>query len=413
MRYLLFLTLTLALLMPGFAAAQTAPQAKVDTYGLRIDGRTVELLFRVTDRASGRDLQGLAASDLTILEDGQPIAASLKLQEEQTDAVNPQRSIELPPLPSGASPVPGSRPVDLHVVGATIGIVFDASKLINQARDPVDYLARGRQLIIDLLEAGRPIAPNNPEQLGLFLPMSVPAVAGEQLRPEGLPDFGQDRNAVINALNQLQPRNGKTNLFDTINVAIAATADAAAQRGAEAYLLIVTDGGDAASAGSFDALLAEAAARQVTLLVLGIGPEQRLATNAATLTTLANRTGGAYLGNPTSEAIAGFYQEHVQVVGQSAYMLRYETALIDDGEEHYLTLRVDGPAGGESEPVPLFVELGSTTDSVQIGTALGNYAIRAIPLAIIISLLLTALLIFLGRMGRGASSSLSGGITRT
>lgn len=413
MRPLLFVMLTLALLAPGLAAAQGVPQAQIDTYGLRIDGRTVEVLFRVTDRATGRDLQGLQPRDLRLLEDNAPIAPQLDLVEASTDAANPFRSVDLPVAPSGASPVQGSRPVELNVVGATIGIVFDASMLTNVTGDPTDYVGRGRELIVDFLEAGRPIAPSNPEQLSLFLPLSVPTISGEQLRPASLPDFVQDRNAVINTLNQMPPRSGKTNLFDTISVAVGATAAAAALRGADAYLLVVTDGGDSASVGSFDALVAEASARKVKLLIVGVGPQQRLAGNTALLTTMAIKTNGAYIGNPSADELKTFYRNYVSIVGQSAYTLRYTTDLIDDGKPHSLTIRVEGPASGESQAVPLFINNSLAPEQLDLRPVLQSYAMRAIPLLIVCSLALSALLIFMGRISKGRSSSLSGGITRT
>ncbi|PDW01822.1 VWA domain-containing protein [Candidatus Viridilinea mediisalina] len=415
MRRLLFVALGLALLLPSLAFAQTIPQAQIDTYGLRIDGRTVEVLFRVTDRATGRDVQGLQSRDIRLLENNVLINASVDLVEAHTDAANPMRTVDMPAVPSGALPVSGSQPVELNVVGATIGIVFDASLLTNVAGDPTDYVARGRGLITDFLEAGRPIAPSNPEQIGLFIPLSVPTVAGEQIRPSELPNFVQDRNAVINTLNQMAPRSGKTNVLDTIAIAVAATADAATQRGADAYLLVVTDGGDVASVGSIDALVAEATARQVKLLVVGVGPQERIATNAAMLTTLASRTNGAYIGNPTSDELKDFYRNHVSIVGQSAYLLRYTTDILDDGQTHNLAIRVDGSASGESPPIPLLVNVnvGDVTGSMDLGPVLQAYAIRAIPLVIICSLIITALLAVSNKVSKGRSSSLSGGITRT
>lgn len=411
MRYLLILVVMLALLMPTFAAAQGSPDVQVDTYGLRIDGRTVEVLFRVRDRATGRDLQGLTSRDLRLIEDNLNINPRLEVSETQTDAVNPFQSVDLATLPGGAQPVEGSQAVELEVVGSTIGIVYDASLLTNAAGDPTDYVARGRGLIIDFLEAGRTIAPNNPEHIGLFIPLSVPTVSGENIRPMELPDFVHDRNAVINTLNQIAPRTGKTNIFDTISLAVAATADAAAQRGADAYVLVVTDGGDSTSVGSLDALMAEASARNVRMLIVGVGPQQRLASNAATLTTLANKTRGAYIGNPSGEELQNFYGRYVNVVGQSAYVLRYSTDLIDDGKTHNLIIRIEGPGRGESPVIPLFVDMPGPVEELDLRPVLQGYALRAVPLLIVVSVLMTSLVWFSKRF-KGPSSSISGGITR-
>lgn len=413
MRYLMVAALAGVLLMPMLVHAQDGPQANINTYGLKFDERTIEVLFRVADPKSGRDIQGIQPRDVKLLEDNVPLAAQIELVETQADATNPARIVGLEDSPSGAKPVEGSKPVDLGVVGATIGIVYDASQLTNVAGDSTDYVARGRDLIMAFLEAGRPIAPKNPEAIGLFLPLSVPAVGGEQIRSDNLPSFGQDRNAVINTLNQLQPRAGKTNLFDTISVAVGATADAAAQRGTEAYLLVVTDGGDSTSVGSYDALVTEATAREVKLIILGVGPQQRIATNAAALTTLAAKTEGAYEGNPDIATVQNIYQATVNVVGQSAYLLRYTTDLVDDGKPHNLIIRIEGLANGESAPIPIDPSNGGgSTIAFQLGPILQSYALRAVPLTIVLSLILTGLLVFFGRLGKGPSNSLSGGMTR-
>jgi len=404
----------IALLLPALhVAAQENTQAQIDVYGLKIDGRKVEVLFRVVDPVSERDLQGLDSRAFLIQEDGTPLLSRFDLEEVSSSADAPALTVDL--AASGAAPVNGSKSVELSVVGSTIGIVYDASTLINAAGDSTNYVEQGRTLIEAFLEAGRPVAPANPENIGLFLPLSVPTVEGEAIRPAELADFSQDRNAAINVLRQMAPRESKTNVFDTIAVAVRSTAEAAARRGTDAYVLVVSDGGDSASAGSFDALINEANQRGVRLLVLGIGPADRLAGNAATLTTLAERTGGAYLGNPAVKDVQKFYNNAVTVTGQSAYLLHYETALLDDGEEHFLTIEVDGVASGRSNKIPLFVDIGSgNTVSIELGPVLQSYAMRAVPSAILLSLVLTLLMVMLRKVGVGGRTggSLSGGITR-
>ncbi|NTV62844.1 MAG: VWA domain-containing protein [Oscillochloris sp.] len=412
MRRTLMVTLMLALCTPVLAAAQGGSQAQIDPYALKFDGRTVEVLFRVVDRTTNRDIQGITNRDLNLLEDDTAISGAVELSESKTDAANPLLHVAIQASPNGAAPVAGSKPVDLSVVGATIGIVFDASTLTNVAGDPTDYVARGRQLLVSFLDAGRTTAAANPEAIGLFLPLSVPAVSGEQIRPADLPGFGQDRNAVINVLNRMSPRTGKTNVFDTLSVAVGATADAAAQRGTDAYVLVVTDGGDSTSMGSYDALVAEALERKVRLLILGVGPQKRLAANASALTTLATKTGGAYLGNPEPTAIQDFYLTNVGVTGQSAYTLRYTSSLIEDGKSHHLVIQLTGPTSGSSEPIPLGITSGQSK-AHDLSQALRTYALWAIPMAIVLSLVLTGLLALLQRSGGGGrSSSLGGGITR-
>jgi hypothetical protein len=403
-----------ALLLPAMhVAAQENTQAQINVYGLKIDGRNVEVLFRVVDPVSERDLQGLDSREFEIFEDGTPVLSRFELDEVSSSADKPTLTVDL--AASGVAPVNGSKPVELSVVGSTIGIVYDASTLINAPGDSTNYVEQGRTLIEAFLEAGRPVASANPENIGLFLPLSVPAVEGESIRPAELAEFSQDRNAAINVLRQMAPRESKTNVFDTIAVAVRDTAETAARRGTDAYVLVVTDGGDSASAGSFDALIDEANQRGVRLLVLGMGPADRLAANAATLTTLAERTGGAYLGNPPVKDVQSFYNDAVAVTGQSAYLLQYETTLLDDGEEHFLTIEVDGVASGRSEAIPLFVDIGSgSTVSIELGPVLQSYAMRAVPAAILLSLVLTFVMVMLRKVGgtRGTGGSLSGGVTR-
>jgi orotate phosphoribosyltransferase len=79
-----------------------------------------------------------------------------------------------------------------------------------------------------------------------------------------------------------------------------------------------------------------------------------------------------------------------------------------------MLIRVEGTATGESEPMPVNpgAAAGAASSTGDLGSALRGYAMRGIPLAIIVSLALTGLLIFLRRLSEGRSSSLSGGITR-
>jgi hypothetical protein len=394
---------TLAL-WPLSALAQGAPTVDVETYGLRISERTIEVLFKVTERGSGRDLQGLRPADLVVLENGTPVNSSVELREEASDA-NGERTIDL-----GADAVSGSQALNVSAVGATIGIVYDASTLLNAAGDPVNYLENGRMAIEAFLEAGRATAPRNPESIGLFIPLSVPAISGETLRPAELPEFVQDRNAVINTLRVQQPRSGRTNIFDTLAVALRATAEAAAARGTNAYVVLVTDGGDSASVGSYDALVNDAAALGVTLIIFGVGPEQRLANNAAALTTLASKTGGVYVGNPNPGAVQEVYRNHVEVTGQSAYVLRYTTDLLDDGKDHQLVIQVRGVGNGQSLPLPIRIRIGDP-DPVELSGALQNYLIRAVPIVVLCSLILSLALVAFQRFST-FSGSISSGMTR-
>ncbi len=414
MRRLIVAAVALALLTGASATlAQGVPQATVTTYAMKIDGQHIEVLFRVADRASGRDIQNLKPADVTLSEDGAAVAGRADLHEERADNAQPTRLIALDD-PSGATLIKGSTPVTLTVAGATIGVVYDVSTLTNTASDKTNYIERGRMLIEALLEAGRTQAPENPEAIGLFFPLSVPAVSGQEIRPKDLAGFVQDRNAVINALRQQAPRTTKTNVFDTLAVAIGMTADEASHRGTDAYVLLVTDGGDSASVGSYDALVSAATSRGVKLLILGVGPQKRLAANAAALTTLAGRSGGAFLPNPDAGAVQNLYRSSVVPTGQSAYVVSYTTTLIDDDKPHSLVIQVSGTAAGQSDHLPIARNgmIGSQSASLPIGPALQGYAIRAVPVAIFLSLLFSGLLILIQRISDDRSKLISGGNTR-
>jgi hypothetical protein len=213
-------------------------------------------------------------------------------------------------------------------------------------------------------------------------------------------------------VNQQQPRRGRTNLLDTVGLAIKSSAAAAAQHGSNAYVLIVSDGGDSASSGSFDALVREASERGVRLLILGVGPERTIAANEPLLKTLAASSGGNYLARPTPEQVQDLYRQSVALTPQSAYTLRYTTALLDDGRQHTLLVRLAGPLPAESESLqlpPANLIPPKQLAPPALGAALRAYAIRALPLAVVLSLALTALLAAIRRLAGGG---LSGGITR-
>lgn len=407
-RSLAALALGLALGVTPVTAQQ--PAYRVDVYALKADGRTIRVLFRVADPATGRDIAQLQPRDLRLREDGALITPELTLNQHTVEPSAGSFAVDLAALGGTA---PAGNPVVLKAVGATIGIVHDSSIVTNRAADPVDYVARGQELIVAFLEAGRAAAPDDPEALGLYVPLSVPAVPGEVLSPTALALFGQDRNAVINVVRQQPPRARKTNLFDSIRVAVGATAVAARQRGSEAYLLLVTDGADVASSGSYDALLEAATSSGVRLLILGVGPEAAVARGEAALKTMAESTGGAYLARPEPAQVQELYRATVIPTLQTAYTLTYRTDLLDDGAPHYLTVGLAGDAATESTPIPLPHFTGDADGELRpLGAALQGYALRALPVAVLVSLLCTALLVLIRRAFGGASTSLSGGITR-
>jgi hypothetical protein len=195
----------------------------------------------------------------------------------------------------------------LVTTGASIGIVFDASQLLNgTGAGAGDHLGAARAAIeAFLLEPGDPPpprtrSPGNMERVALFIPADQPAQA---LQPDGLPGFTQDRYAVINTLRQNLPvRQGKTSLNAAIQAAIDATARDAQENGGKAVVLVVSDGGDALTGDSFNSLISQASQKQVKIVAFGIGTDKALQNNGFRLKQLAEATGGIYLERPDANS---------------------------------------------------------------------------------------------------------------
>ncbi|GIV98221.1 MAG: hypothetical protein KatS3mg057_2878 [Herpetosiphonaceae bacterium] len=233
--------------MPGFVWAQPGLRIRVDDFKSNFPKLQADI--RIIDPATGRDVTGLSARDVIILQDG------VELKNPSTRVTTFTTSPERPVLPFGN--------MQLRSGGAVIGIVLDLSTLLNDPGDPhTDYNARAKEVVRWWLEAGRNVAPADPELISIFQPAT--RLGNEPLQPEALASFVNDRNLVMMTMEQLVPRRGATFLYDAVLAAINATAHRARERGTDAYVLIVSDGGsdpasddllsaiNTASGGGFD-----------------------------------------------------------------------------------------------------------------------------------------------------------------
>jgi hypothetical protein len=298
--------------------------------------------------------------------------------------------------------------------GASIGIVFDASQLLNgTGAGAGDHLGAARAAIeAFLLEPGDPPpprtrSPGNMERVAIFIPADQPAQA---LQPDGLPGFTQDRYAVINTLRQNLPvRQGKTSLNAAIQAAIDATARDAQENGGKAVVLVVSDGGDALTGDSFNSLISQASQKQVQIVAFGVGTDKALKNNGFRLKQLAEATGGIYLERPDANGAGSAFQRVVQSQPAAIYTVRYDTRIIDDGKSHTVVLEVVTPSGTRSYPFPLtYAGVTTGVTLAPLGDVLlRQYFMFAIPIAVMLSLLLTLMsgVIFW-------VSSASSGITR-
>jgi hypothetical protein len=395
-------TLLVAMLLVAPAHAQSPACQGLEVHAAQLTFPTVAIQFSVCD-AQGNRMTTLDRSAVRIIEDGTPIT-SFTLESQTAHDGQPVQTV---PLVSGGT-------FTLVTTGASIGIVFDASQLLNgTGAGAGDHLGAARAAIeAFLLEPGDPPpprtrSPGNMERVALFIPADQPAQA---LQPDGLPGFTQDRYAVINTLRQNLPvRQGKTSLNAAIQAAIDATARDAQENGGKAVVLVVSDGGDALTGDSFNSLISQASQKQVKIVAFGIGTDKALQNNGFRLKQLAEATGGIYLERPDANSAGSAFQNAVQSQPAAIYTVRYDTRIIDDGKSHTVVLEVVTPSGTLSYPFPLTANVPSPNITLApLGDVLlRQYFMFAIPIAVMLSLLLTLMsgVIFW-------VSSASSGITR-
>lgn len=370
-------------LLASSVHAQSQGCRGIEIHAAQMEFPNVVIQFSVCD-ATGNRIVGIDRSAIRLTEDGRPVA-DFDLESIVVDAQTPIRSVALN----------NGETLTLATTGASIGIVFDATQLLNgsgaQARNSI---GEGRAAIeAFLLEEGEPPpprtrSPGNMEHIGLFIPADQP---DQSLRPETLPEFTGDRYAVINTLRQSLPiRQRKTSLNAAIQTAIEATARDAQQRGAEAAVLVVSDGGDALTGDSFTALIAQAQQRRVRIVAFGVGTDKALQSNGFRLKQLAEATGGVYLERPDASAAGDAFLRIAEPRPAALYVVRYNSQIIDDGKQHSLVLEVTAPER-LSYPIPLtYTGADGGIRLTPLGDALlRQYFAFAVPIALFLSLFLT------------------------
>ncbi len=222
-------------------------------------------------------------------------------------------------------------PVDEPSAVTTVAIVADLSVLLgSQAIDEVRndvYL-----LLTHLLHhAGH-------AEVALFVPRSNVLDQSLIVAP-----FTTDLEEALRALEETEPRTGRTDLYNTVVAAANASADRAMQRGGPAYVVVLSDGQDRTSivgSGIVGANEAARLAEERRVPVFAFGYGRRAERGAALMAQVADRTGGVYLPDPPEEEIAAFTNTMLTSARAGAYELTYQSSLSADGAEHPLTIRV-------------------------------------------------------------------------
>ncbi|GIV90515.1 MAG: hypothetical protein KatS3mg055_3033 [Chloroflexus sp.] len=342
--------------------------------------RTVTMQFSVCD-TNGVPINTVTGNAIRLVEDGQ-IVSDVNFQQRVADQTTPVQAV---PLVDGTA-------VSLNAIGASIGIVFDATQLLNGTGTNVqDNIGAGRVAIeAFLLQAGDPppprtVAPGNPERIGLFIPADQP---GQLLQPNDLPGFTTDRYAVVNTLRIGLPiRQGKTNLFAAVQAALQATVRDAQQRGGQAIVMVVSDGGDLLTSDAFNTLVNQAVQQNVRILAIGVGGDQALQKNGFRLQQLAESTGGAYMQRPSEQDVGQLFERFVTAQPVTVYEVSYDTAVIDDGRPHQVVLEVTTTNGNFNYTMPITAGSGATTTQLRPvwDVLLRQYFLFAIPALVMIT----------------------------
>lgn len=388
---------------PRPAAAQApAPQ---DAATIEIIGHNFQSFpnyaidFRVKDQY-GRDITGLQKQDIRLVEDGKQTITAFEFQpSEQTSEAEPKRTVQKPS---------DGQEYTFYAKGAAIGIVFDATTLLDKGAPPgTSFLAMGREAIMQFLDHTR-ASPERPEVFSLFFPMDNPAT--QQIQPDEFATFTHDRGGLKNYLQNMTPRTDKTQLYAAVQKAVVATAEAALQQSSEAVVLVVSDGGDAISGDAFNEITEQARERGVTLITFGFGTDEALENNEFRLSQLAEITDGVYRRKPDAQAVKEAFEKVVQVTPSGFYSVRYETELLEDDSQHTVRIEVGNARSQEISFVPTRGANGSESDLKPLrNVLLWKYFIFALPASLLVSLIIT---LMMGGIKVAKSRSLSRDRTR-
>lgn len=402
-RYAILAVLLVLLIAPALTLAQTAtPQPPVDVRAVNLAFPDIQIDVRVHNRR-GQAVTELQPQMLRILEDSQPTTGQIEVTAQIATATTPQVSVTLS----------DGKKEELRTRGAAIGVVFDATTLLNTgAPAGTDAITAGREAIEQFLGQTAQKAPNDPEIMSLFIPIDSPA---QQAQVADFATYTPDRNALINVLRNLVPRTGKTSLYATIQQAVELTGDAALQQGRPAVVLVVSDGGDSISGESFTSIISQANERGVTIISFGVGADSVLIERGGgfQLNQLASSTGGVYVQRPDAAAATAAFDTKVTAAPDSLHTLRYRSGLRDDGRTHQIIVEVALPDGTvTSQPISLNLSgvLTSTSQLAPVNDVLmRQYLLFAVPVALLVSLLIV---VAKGAFHWNSSRSLSNSDTR-
>ncbi|MGQ9741674.1 VWA domain-containing protein [Chloroflexus sp.] len=386
---ILLVCLFITSLFAAPALAQTSDCRGFKELARRVEFPNVIVQFMVCDE-NGNPINNLSKSSVRINEDGKAIT-EFSFVSVTADNNRPVQNIPL---------IDGSM-FTLHTVGASIGIVFDATVLLNgSGKDSRDSISEGRTAIehflLDFTASDSPAirtkAEYDPERVAVFIPVDQQS---QPLNLDSLPTFNQDRIAVVNALRTDIPlRQGKTNLYAAVQAAVEATARDAQQRNAPSIVLVVSDGGDVISSDTISSLINLANQKNVKIIAFGVGTDRALEKNGFRLRQLAEATGGRYFERPSPDIAGAAFSDFVQSRSTTAYEVSYRTSIFDDGLEHQVTFEVTSRSGNFSFGLPLRYPTDKETD-VQIISQLNNvllqYMTFGLPLAIVIAAVISGI----------------------
>jgi VWFA-related protein len=204
----------------------------------------------------------------------------------------------------------------------TVGLVVDNSGSMGPKREMVSRAALAFARSSNPLDEMFLVNFNEHTRLGL---------------PPSLP-FTSDVEALRAALTLMGAR-GRTGLYDAVAFALEH-----ADRGSrdQKALIVVSDGGDNASAIGLDELLARAKTRAAVIYTLGVFDRADPDGNAGVLRQLAETTGGvSLLADEPEEAVAALEQFARDI--RHSYTIGYTPATAGDGRYHALHVVVQAP----------------------------------------------------------------------
>ncbi len=408
MKYLLHLCLLVLVLLPTLASAQ-ATTYDVIVSDVQTNGRTVSMKLRVVDQSTKQEVANIAPDQITIFQDGSELRdTQVQLTATSTDAFNHDRDN-----------IAFDSSQNLTASGATVGVVLDLSVALNKgAPAGTDYVKEARDAAELWINQGTDIATQDPEQIGLFIPL---ANNSQALQPEAVKGFQYDHNLVIERIRNEAAREGATDLYDAMLAAIEQTAATAKQRGTPAYVVVFSDGtvsGDSEAKAGL--VLSKAEANNVTIVAFGIGNPTSLERDSNRLPHIAPATGGEYIQTPLDQReakIADVYKQYIKPVDRTGYDLAFVHTAPVDNQEH--TFQVHVTLGGQewSSTVraipPDGAGISADPSAIPLASLQQWYLLRAIPLAIILTALATGLATLSKRTNRNLSVAANDDMTKT